>query len=583
MHLFFPIADYNRPEAQEGQYVKTLDCLRGARPDDAGEHLAINLGAPGDMRDDEGTLWFGYPRPRAVSIGSNTGYGNYAVMFDIKDKIADGMGYFCKDHRSVSVNGSSRPWLFTSGCLGFSGCRIRLIDDMWGESPGTYMLRLGFIAPVGDREGQRVFDIVVQDQVVEEDFDIVRVAGGADRAIVREYKNIRVGSALSLELASKMSNPSFAQVPLINFIQVVREDESEGVKAGTVTKNLSDTEAALALTRAADAMSRDDHKEALSLYHQVFDAAPSKEIKCRALEGMAAIASPESLERITYYCRDVDPILREYQDLDRNMCVSAAKLFCTVATRMQASNRDRADRMFDQVLVLMSTPEMFDEIMDISPTFPPTVRAKVKREAARIIRERLAGTRGIEKRQKLVEQLESIGVAAGAQAAAQGFVTKWRMLGLFPAADEGKGMIVMGEKEYIFESAPDIAATYQVGDEVLRWQEYTSDSPRIDMLFLYGLVTWVTAYAEADIFLPEDQDVLLKIRSFDGFKCWFNGEQVGAVYQRRPYPNEDDVLTVKGMKGRNTVLVKLMQGTGAWQFALRVLDAKGRPIPKIQP
>ncbi|MCD6566949.1 MAG: PQQ-binding-like beta-propeller repeat protein, partial [Bacteroidales bacterium] len=32
------------------------------------KHLAINLGAPGDMKDNNGTIWFGYPRPQITKL-----------------------------------------------------------------------------------------------------------------------------------------------------------------------------------------------------------------------------------------------------------------------------------------------------------------------------------------------------------------------------------------------------------------------------------------------------------------------------------------------------------------------------------
>ncbi|MEK7400525.1 MAG: hypothetical protein AAB116_26575, partial [Candidatus Poribacteria bacterium] len=80
-------------------------------------HLAVNFGAPGDMKDDKGTLWFGYPRPKV-------GYG---VKFDLKENLMQGMGYFCQDFNGVNVGNSDKPWLFTSGCLGLLKCELPLI------------------------------------------------------------------------------------------------------------------------------------------------------------------------------------------------------------------------------------------------------------------------------------------------------------------------------------------------------------------------------------------------------------------------------------------------------------------------
>ena len=55
------------------------------------KHLAVNLGAPGDMRNERGILWLGYPRiPKTYSIfNANPKYG---VRFDLQEKLASGGG-----------------------------------------------------------------------------------------------------------------------------------------------------------------------------------------------------------------------------------------------------------------------------------------------------------------------------------------------------------------------------------------------------------------------------------------------------------------------------------------------------------
>jgi len=48
--------------------------------------------------------------------------------------------------------------------------------------------------------------------------------GRANRAVVKEFKGIKAGSTLILELLAKTANPNVDQAPIINFIEVVRED-----------------------------------------------------------------------------------------------------------------------------------------------------------------------------------------------------------------------------------------------------------------------------------------------------------------------------------------------------------------------
>ena len=187
------------------------------------KRFAINFGASADMKDNEGTVWFGYPNPK-TNPSFHHHYPNYGVKFDLRDQTLPGMGYFCHDFKGVSIADTDKPWLFTSGCQGMLRCEVPLIDNAAGQKAAVYTVRLGFNALPGDRAGRRVFDIKLQDNVVLQSFDILETAGKANRAVVKEFKGIRAESVLVLELLPKSANPQMNQAPIINFIEVVRED-----------------------------------------------------------------------------------------------------------------------------------------------------------------------------------------------------------------------------------------------------------------------------------------------------------------------------------------------------------------------
>jgi len=195
------------------------------------KRFAVNFGAPADRKDNEGTVWFSYPNPKTSSY---THFPNYGVKFDLKVRTLPGMGYFCHDFKGVDIAGTDKPWLFTSGCRGMLRCEVPLTDDAAEESSAAYTVRLGFNALPEDHEGRRVFDIKLQDKVVLENFDILATAGRANRAVVKEFNGIMAGNALILELLAKTANPNEDQAPIINFIEVIREDSIEvaGIPAG---------------------------------------------------------------------------------------------------------------------------------------------------------------------------------------------------------------------------------------------------------------------------------------------------------------------------------------------------------------
>ena len=196
------------------------------------KRFAVNFGAPADRKDNEGTVWFSYPNPKT---GSYTHFPNYGVKFDLGVLTLPGMGYFCRDFKGVEIAGTDKPWLFTSGCRGLLRCEVPLTGDADAEKSAVYTVRLGFNAPPEDREGRRVFDIKLQDKVVEESFEIIEAAGGANIALVKEFKGISAGSAMVLELLPKLAlsevdgsaNPNMDQAPIINFIEVIREDSRQ--------------------------------------------------------------------------------------------------------------------------------------------------------------------------------------------------------------------------------------------------------------------------------------------------------------------------------------------------------------------
>ncbi len=181
-------------------------------------HFAINLGAPGDRRDKDGTLWLSYPRPSIPLV----------LKFDLKTTFLPGFGYFMTNPQDVKIKGTDKPWLFSFGCCGLTRCVVPLLGE--GDEPGTYTVRLGFIEPTEDvRPGERVFDIKLQGKTVAENFDVLSEAGGPNKAIVKEFKGIEVSRDLTLELVpareiiSKDAAKARREAPILCSIELVRE------------------------------------------------------------------------------------------------------------------------------------------------------------------------------------------------------------------------------------------------------------------------------------------------------------------------------------------------------------------------
>ncbi|MBI3879562.1 MAG: PQQ-binding-like beta-propeller repeat protein [Verrucomicrobia bacterium] len=180
------------------------------------QHMALNLGAPGDRRDAHGKLWLSYPRP-----SSRPGID---LPLDLKTNFAAGGSFYSFNEKSFPVANTDAPWVFSSGARGLTRTEIPLIGK--GQAPATYTVRLYFASLEKDQPGQRVFDILLQGKTVAKRFDLVAKAGGAQRAHMVEFHDIAVTDNLLLELASA-NVADAAHQPLLCGLEVLRTNAKE--------------------------------------------------------------------------------------------------------------------------------------------------------------------------------------------------------------------------------------------------------------------------------------------------------------------------------------------------------------------
>ena len=172
------------------------------------KQLAVNLAHPGDRRDDLGRLWLSYPRPATV--------GRMEFVFDIKPKLLAGGGFEAKNDESLSVQNARTGWLYSSQGRGLTRCELPLLGK--NDAPVDYRVKLHFAELQKDaKPGDRVFDVILQGENVAENLDVAKMAGGTERALIREFRNVRVTGNLVIELNPKQGEP------ILSAIEVERE------------------------------------------------------------------------------------------------------------------------------------------------------------------------------------------------------------------------------------------------------------------------------------------------------------------------------------------------------------------------
>ncbi|MGQ9575937.1 MAG: outer membrane protein assembly factor BamB family protein [Thermoguttaceae bacterium] len=175
------------------------------------QRLGINFGAPGDRKDSAGKLWLGYPRPK----------GPLVLDLKLDVSLLPGGGYLQANSRYAQVAGTQEGWLFASAVAGLKQCVIPLLGK--GDPPARYRVRLAFADPDNTQPGQRVFGIKLQDKPVLDSFDIVKEAGGPNRAVFKEFSGIEVKDDLTVQLVPKTPNPSPQQGPILQAIEITRQ------------------------------------------------------------------------------------------------------------------------------------------------------------------------------------------------------------------------------------------------------------------------------------------------------------------------------------------------------------------------
>lgn len=164
----------------------------------AAGRIGINFGAPGDRRDGNGTLWTDFP-----SVGGPSK--------DRKVSVEPAKPGIFRVHSST-LAGEGLKWVAASGLIGVDSITIPVEDD------GDFQVRLIFAEPEDDaKAGERVIDVTVQGETVLEKLDVIGQAGGARRALAREFDASSKDGKIVIGLAARGSRPT-----LVSGVELVR-------------------------------------------------------------------------------------------------------------------------------------------------------------------------------------------------------------------------------------------------------------------------------------------------------------------------------------------------------------------------
>jgi hypothetical protein len=167
-----------------------------------------------------------------------------------------------------------------------------------------------------------------------------------------------------------------------------------------------------------------------------------------------------------------------------------------------------------------------------------------------------------------------------------GYISTWLVLAPIPLEKDQAGADGLAKAQVKDEASlkPKAGDKIEVDGKELTWKEAGTKEGVLNFNELLGSVTAESvAYAVSTIVAEEEKsDVTLKVGSDDQVRIFLNGKQIHSNDEARPLEKDQDSIggiTLK--KGRNVLVVKVVNGADDWQSSVRFLDKDGAPIKGI--
>ena len=162
--------------------------------------------------------------------------------------------------------------------------------------------------------------------------------------------------------------------------------------------------------------------------------------------------------------------------------------------------------------------------------------------------------------------------ALSAVCAPYGYITKWRYSNVYTAKDEkGADACPAAHKTFFLPEKPDYNYS--------KWPKFVpaKDSKTPEVVTLHKCLGGVqrTAYIVAYVYADADKEAILEMGSDDMLKAWLNGEMIVDSPKYQALVRASYKIPVKLKKGKNTLLMKVSQGSHNWEACAALKNADG--------
>ena len=157
----------------------------------------------------------------------------------------------------------------------------------------------------------------------------------------------------------------------------------------------------------------------------------------------------------------------------------------------------------------------------------------------------------------------------------RGYITGWRVIGPFPAAD-----LTAVQAQLEPAASKDPPATVGVNEEEFTWKEVTASGvpSLVDLTGVFGDTRQALAYAFVRIAQPQWQPADLWIRAPTECAAWLNGKLILERPAEAGNGSREEQVRVVLQPGINRLLLRVLQDDGPWAYAVRLTDRRGKPV-----
>jgi hypothetical protein len=167
---------------------------------------------------------------------------------------------------------------------------------------------------------------------------------------------------------------------------------------------------------------------------------------------------------------------------------------------------------------------------------------------------------------------------------AEGFIRNWLVLA--PIGIDGESGASEIDKDFLNGEAsitPKAGDKVSIGGAQLAWTAHQPSDYFIDFLQSFGKQRgeYVAGYAVTYVMADADTKATLALSTNDQGKAWLNGKQIFKFADTRVLEKDTDKIDVALTKGRNVLILKVINEVNNWQACARFLK-DGAPLKNIK-